>query len=255
MKLEQSLTSSDELLCNRSGDVLHLTLNRPERSNALSATLVEALIAGFETAVESGARLVTLRGSGAHFCAGLDLSNLANLNDEVLTYRLIRIETLLQLIAYAPHLTLVHAHGKTVGAGVDMVAAASHRVVAHETVMWMPGWQFDLALGTHRLLRRVGQSVALDYLIDGRRISAEQALQAGLVTEIAPLETFGEISAGFLKRALKMNPQAFKSLVTILGQGMPDQDMALLVRSVSKPGVKERIQAYIAQSSGAQKIE
>ena len=246
--LKSNLNSDGELIADWQNNELHLTLNRPERSNALSPSLVEALIAAFEQAAETDIRLVTLQGNGAHFCAGFDLANLAQMSDEILAFRLIRIETLLQLIAYAPHLTMVYAHGKTVGAGVDIVAAATHRIAAPETIMWMPGWQFDIALGTHRLLRRVGQSAALDYLIDGRRITAPEALRAGLLSQIEPWSAFSAATALLANRAQKMNPAAFKTLLSALSVGLPDQEMALLARSVAKPGIKNRIEAYIEKA-------
>ena len=246
--LKSNLNSDGELIADWQNNELHLTLNRPERSNALSPSLVEALIAAFEQAAETDIRLVTLQGNGAHFCAGFDLANLAQMSDEILAFRLLRIETLLQLIAYAPHLTMVYAHGKTVGAGVDIVAAATHRIAAPETIMWMPGWQFDIALGTHRLLRRVGQSAALDYLIDGRRITAPEALQAGLLSQIEPSSAFSAATALLANRAQKMNPAAFKTLLSALSVGLPDQEMALLARSVAKQGIKNRIEAYIEKS-------
>ncbi|MFM9999210.1 MAG: enoyl-CoA hydratase/isomerase family protein, partial [Burkholderiaceae bacterium] len=83
--------------------VITLTLQRPERGNALGPELVEGLIhaAGAAMADQSVHTLVP-RGAGRHFCTGLDLTDLATLSDGDLLLRLVRIETLLALLWHAP---------------------------------------------------------------------------------------------------------------------------------------------------------
>ena len=72
------------------GDVTRLTLNRPDKANALDAEIVEALLGGIETACAGGTRLLVLAGAGRHFCAGFDLSDLDTISDGDLLHRFCR---------------------------------------------------------------------------------------------------------------------------------------------------------------------
>ena len=89
---------SDELLRKHENHVTRLTLNRPQKANALSAPLVEALIDAVEYAATDGTRLLILDGAGSHFCAGFDFTDAQAQSEGDLALRFIRIETLLQAL-------------------------------------------------------------------------------------------------------------------------------------------------------------
>ena len=113
---------SEILLTERRDDaVAILTLNRPERGNALSPALVEALAAALATAAADGTRLLVLRGNGRHFCTGFDLTDLEAQSDGDLVLRILRVERLLQAIFHAPFHTMALAHGRVTGAGAEML--------------------------------------------------------------------------------------------------------------------------------------
>ncbi|MCJ9713492.1 enoyl-CoA hydratase/isomerase family protein, partial [Bordetella hinzii] len=104
-----------------------LTLNRPEKRNALSADLVERLLDAVLAAQAAQVPLLVLRGEGSNFSAGFDFSGFEDLGEGDLVLRFIRIETLLQAVAYGPCATLALAHGSNFGAGVDLIAACRQR--------------------------------------------------------------------------------------------------------------------------------
>ncbi|WP_431267837.1 enoyl-CoA hydratase/isomerase family protein [Dankookia sp. P2] len=118
------------VLASRAEGVATLSLNRPDRGNALGPELVEALGEAFDRAVAHGARMVVLRGEGRHFCTGFDLTDLETLSDGDLLLRVVRIEQLLQRIHAAPVTTLAVATGRTFGAGADLFAACDRRIAA-----------------------------------------------------------------------------------------------------------------------------
>jgi len=96
----------DELTIELSDGHLAITLQRPQRSNALNPAMVEALI---QTLSQSdGIRSCTLRGAGKNFCAGFDLSDIESLSDGDLLLRFVRIETLLQQVQHAPFPVMRH---------------------------------------------------------------------------------------------------------------------------------------------------
>ncbi|HEX4827190.1 MAG TPA: enoyl-CoA hydratase-related protein, partial [Xanthobacteraceae bacterium] len=76
-----SRSVGDPLLIQQAGAVIELVLNQPDKANALDAGLVEALLVAVARAANSGARLLTLRGEGRHFCAGFDFSDLDQQSD------------------------------------------------------------------------------------------------------------------------------------------------------------------------------
>jgi len=147
---------SDELLRKHEGHVTRLTLNRPQKANALSGALVEALLDAVEYACTDGTRLLVIEAAGDHFCAGFDFTGYQDASEGDLALRFIRIETLLQEIHHAPFETLAFAHGRNFGAGADLVAACSQRIAAPGSTFRMPGLRFGVVLGTRRLAARVG---------------------------------------------------------------------------------------------------
>ncbi|HEV2007155.1 MAG TPA: enoyl-CoA hydratase/isomerase family protein, partial [Burkholderiales bacterium] len=146
----------NELLRQHDGHVTHLTLNRPQKANALSASLVEALLNAVEYAYTDATRLLILDGNGDHFCTGFDFTGYLEMSDGDLVLRFIRIEHLLQQLYHAPFATLVLAHGRNFGAGCDLVCAGSLRVAAPGATFRMPGLRFGIVLGTRRLAHRIG---------------------------------------------------------------------------------------------------
>src|SRR6266852_5775117 len=118
---------ADWLLQERAGEVVILTLNRPERGNALDTTTVDALMAVIERAPADGAGLIVIGGEGRHFCTGFDLSGLDRASDGDLLLRFVRIERLLQRIYESAVPVMALAKGSVIGAGADLFGAAQHR--------------------------------------------------------------------------------------------------------------------------------
>lgn len=237
-------SSPDELAIQRDGAALHLTLSRSARSNALSATLVEALLDVLQAAELDGAALVTFRGAGENFCSGFDLGNLDHQSDGDLLLKLVRIEHLLQRIAHAPFATLAMVQGKVIGAGCDLFCSCSERVAAPDAVFRMPGWRFGIALGTRRLVQRVGADAARSVLADSQTIAADDALKIGLATSIAVRDTWSHMMKLAAEKASLLEPVSRSMLLGLTAFDTRDADLAALVESASRPGLKHRIQQY-----------
>lgn len=233
----------EPLLQERAGEVVILTLNRPERGNALDAAIIEALMAAVEQAPAQQAGLIVIGGEGQHFCTGFDLSGLDRASDGNLLLRFVRIERLLRLVYESPVPVMALAKGRVVGAGADLFCAATHRIAAPEATFRMPGWRFGLALGTRRLADRVGNDVARLLLLEDRTFDAELARTIGFATEIAPEPAWPKaIATASGANALARDAAAALFALTVARHG--DADMAALVESASRPGLRERMQAY-----------
>jgi enoyl-CoA hydratase/carnithine racemase len=222
------------------------TLNRPEKLNALSAELVEALIDAFDQAAAAQVPVIALRGEGRCFSAGFDMSEVAQQSDGDLLLRFVRIETLLQRIAALPCLTVAFAHGRNFGAGVDLVAACSLRVAAPDATFRMPGLKFGLVLGTRRFAAIVGTLEARRLLETAATFNVERAVQLGFVERVSEPERWDEIVAEAVQRAAALTPSARARLHDALHDGHEDADLAALVRSAAQPGIGKRIAAYLA---------
>ncbi|MCW2759082.1 MAG: hypothetical protein JWO46_2828 [Nocardioidaceae bacterium] len=142
-------TPKSSLVVTR-GPVWTVTLDRPERANALSAELVEELHAVLDEAAMVRPTALVLRGNPRHFAAGFDLGGLDLETDASLAYRFLRIGLLLERLYDAPYVTVAVADGAAVGAGADLVLACDHRLVAPGVTLRFPGAQFGVVLGAHR---------------------------------------------------------------------------------------------------------
>ena len=217
-----------------------LTLQRPERGNALGPELVEALISAAEAAMaDQSVHTLVLRGAGRHFCTGLDLTDLATLSDGDLLLRLVRIETLLALLWHAPIRTVALAHGRTWGAGADLFAVCEQRLVNPDATLRFPGAQFGIVLGTRRLAERIGGDAARALVLEGGELDAPQALALGLATQLG--DTAAELAA---PRPDAATARAIRSATRA---DCRDTDLAALVRSAARPGLQTRITAYRAR--------
>ena len=234
----------NELLRSHDGHVTRLTLNRPQKANALSASLVEALINAIEYACTDGTRLVIFEGNGNHFCAGFDFTGYHDASEGDLLLRFVRIEHLLQQVYHAPFATLVLAHGKIFGAGADLVCACGTRVAEPATTFRMPGLRFGLVLGTRRLAQRIGADTARDVLATSRTFDADEALKLRFVTEVVAQTGWPARTDAARKASDALTQPALARLNAQTVINTRAADMAALAQSASVPGLKERIRIF-----------
>ncbi|MBU6493352.1 MAG: enoyl-CoA hydratase/isomerase family protein [Burkholderiales bacterium] len=232
-----------------------ITLNRPDKLNALSAEMVEALIDALDAAAAAQVAAVSLQGEGRCFSAGFDMSEVEQHSEGDLLLRFVRIEQLLQRVAGAPFLTVALAHGRNFGAGVDLIAACNLRVAAPGTTFRMPGLQFGLVLGSARLARIVGVREAQRLLETSATFDVERALRNGFIEQVAAPEQFAEVRAEAVARATALPAASRAQLLAVLRASefaQADAELAALVRSAAVPGLKQRIDAYRHPASAGQ---
>lgn len=234
----------NELLRQHDGHLTHLTLNRPHKANALSASLVEALLNAVDYAYTDGTRLLILDGNGEHFCAGFDFTGYHDASEGDLVLRLIRIEQLLQQLHHSPFASLVLAHGSNFGAGADLVCACSKRIAAPTASFRLPGLRFGIALGTRRLAHRIGADAARDVLASSRIFGADEALRLGFLTHTAAQSEWPGLIATARKESSVLSQPAGARLNEQTVTDTRAADMAALAQSASVPGLKERIRMF-----------
>lgn len=244
--------SEQELISRREGDVLHLQLNRPDKGNALSASLVRALAEAVDTAArDDRLRLLVLSGAGKHFCTGFDLSDLDHETDDSLLARFTRVELLLQAVHAAPFTTLALAHGRTMGAGADLFAACTERWIVDDASFAFPGAGFGLVLGTARLATLVGATRAAQWLESGASIGAAAACTCNLATRQMAADALDDEREQLRARVSRLDFTTQRGIHAAIdaarrprGDSGDAQDLARLVRSAAQPGLRDRVAAY-----------
>ena len=206
----------ENLCLAREGAVAAITLNRPERRNALSLELMLELIACFdEIGRTREARVVILRGAGKVFCSGHDLGQMTgrDIND----YRRIFdvCSELMTKIQQIPQPVIAEVHGIATAAGCQLVASCDLAVAAEEAAFATPGVKIGLFCTTPMvaLTRAIGRKRALQMLLTGELVDARTAAEWGLVNQVVPM---AELRAATERLAAKVAEAS--SLVVALGK-------------------------------------
>lgn len=222
-----------------------LTLDRPARGNALSVELVDALLEQvLQLSSDPGVDSLVFQASGAHFCTGFDLSDLATSSEADLLQRFVRVEQLLQAVWQAPIRTIALAQGRTWGAGADLFAACELRLATPGASFRFPGARFGIVLGTRRLAERVGGDAARRWVLDSAHVDARAACAAGLATDLVEAEHLAEAWREHLPGPIDHTTAgAIRRLTRADAAG---RDMDELVASAARPGLKQRMTDYLA---------
>lgn len=164
--------------------VAYVTLDRPERRNALTIEGLDAL----EITIERlDTPLVCLRGAGSAFCAGADLATVADLDSEEAEAFARRGQQVTTAIENSESVVVAAIDGAARGGGVELALACDIRVASPEATFAETGVKLGLFGawgGTHRLPEIIGLGNALDIALSGRVVDAEEALQIRLISRI-----------------------------------------------------------------------
>ena len=247
---------SEHVKLEREGDVLAITLARPDRRNAITVAMYAALADAFEAAAKDDTlRLITLRGEGQDFTAGNDLGDfMAELprdGSDIPVWRLLRA------LAKNEVPVVAAVHGNAVGIGTTMLFHCDFVIAEEGTRFLMPFVDLGLvpeAASSLILPRLAGRRRAARYLLLGEPFGPEEALQFGLVSHVAPA---GQLDAALarLVAALRAKPaEALRLTQRLLRRGQTDE---LLERMELENGhfserltsdeVREAITAFFAK--------
>jgi methylglutaconyl-CoA hydratase len=170
--------------------VVSITLNRPERRNALSPDLVAELTRAFATvAGEASARIVVLRGSGEAFCAGGDIDSMrekANLSEAATSADAASFIELFRTVAACPLPVVARVQGAALGGGTALAACADVVVAGRGATFGCTEVRVGIvpAVVAPHVIARIGFSAARRIMLSGERFGAERALQLGLVDSV-----------------------------------------------------------------------
>jgi enoyl-CoA hydratase/carnithine racemase len=242
---QRARASAPPLLSHVHDGVAWLTLNRPERGNAISLALAQEIVSAVESiALDDGARLVVIEGAGRHFCVGVeDAGNWQRDCDWVAAIARLT----------APVLAIID--GDALAEGCELALACDLRLVSPRARFQLP----QIAQGrlpshgaTQRLPRLVGRMRAMDLLLTGRAVDAAEAEACGLATRVFPAKTFAREARRVVDELAAKGPIALRygkeavaaGLDLTLDQGIRlEQDLYVLLQTTADRA--EGIRAFL----------
>lgn len=181
--------SEPSLLLEIRDGVAHMTLNRPASRNAMNRELLQSFSSAIERLQASPqVRFLIICGAGGHFSAGADLKELAQSSPEGVREIAQLAVSAFNALERLPIVSIAAIEGFAVGGGLELAEACSLRVCAEDSRLGHPEVRVGAVAGfggTTRLMRTVGRGRATEMLLTGRLLSAEEALNLGIVTQVA----------------------------------------------------------------------
>jgi methylglutaconyl-CoA hydratase len=220
------------------GGVATVTLNRPEKRNAISFELIDELLHALEEVAKSEARVLIVTGAGKAFCSGLDLDNLKSLLGSSPEQNLQDTQTMVRLFRSLyefPKVTIAAVNGSAIAGGTGLALLCDFTFAVPEAKFGYTEVRigFVPAIVSTFLLRQVGEKQARDLLLTGRLFDAEEASRMGLINEIVPAENLMARARG-LAALLMQNSSASllatKKLLTDHARAQIDLQIGAAVR-------------------------
>jgi enoyl-CoA hydratase/carnithine racemase len=198
----------DALLIDRDGPVVTLTLNRPERRNALSLELMRTLLEALEEVAESEARAVVLAAEGPAFSSGHDLREMVGREEPFYTELFAACSALMLTLHRIPQPVVARVQGIATAAGCQLVAACDLAVAGEGARFATPGVRIGLFCTTPmvEVARAVGRKRAMELLLTGDPIDARTALEWGLVNRVVPDGEIVEAADALARKVAQASP-------------------------------------------------
>jgi enoyl-CoA hydratase len=198
------------------GPVAHLVLARPEKHNALTAAMVQSLLAGLERAgSDDSVKVIAVRAEGVAFCAGYDIADPADFQGaegEPLRSRIKEVDEKaewMRRFLLAPKPLVMSVHGVCIGIGTYLALVADFVVASEDASFGLPEERFGSAGATWAypfLIREVGLKRANEFVMTGRRFPAAEMLDLGLINKVVLSSELRSATDG-LCRALTSLPR------------------------------------------------
>jgi 2-(1,2-epoxy-1,2-dihydrophenyl)acetyl-CoA isomerase len=187
-----------EVETSREGAVLTITLNRPEVLNAFTAEMHRQLVGAFKEARGPDVRAVVITGAGRGFCVGQDLTEFGEAARDIAGRLRRHYHPTVLAVRGLEKPVLAAINGPAAGAGLSFACACDLRIAA-QSAAFVPAF-INIGLipdmgGTYFVRRLLGSARAFEWMTSGRRLSAEEALEWGLVSEVVEDERLAERAA------------------------------------------------------------
>lgn len=202
-----------------------ITLNRPEKYNALSLSLLQALASALDRAeADDGVRAIVLTGAGKAFCAGADVTEMQPVEGVAGAQEWIgRRAPLFERVGACRKPVIAAINGAALGGGLEIAMQADIRVADQSARLGQPEIQLGImpgAGGTQRLARLIGLGRALEWLMTGDRMDASEAWRVGLVNRAVPDGQALAEAEKLAQRLAKQAPIALRLIKEVTRRGL-----------------------------------
>jgi enoyl-CoA hydratase len=257
----------DNLLLAREGPVALVTINRPQVLNALDRQTIAELDRAIDTLRQDpDVRSVIVTGSGGKaFAAGADISELASLTPAQAQEHALLGQRVFGAIERMGKPVIAAINGFALGGGCELAMACTLRMAADTARLGQPEVNLGIPpgfAGTQRLSRLVGRGVALDLLLTGRHVTADEALRIGLVNRVVPAEELMTAARALASDLGTKAPLATRYILDVVHRGsdVPFAEAAFLEASLfglafSTGDMREGTRAFLEKRKPAFKGE
>jgi methylglutaconyl-CoA hydratase len=217
------------LTLEREGEVAIITLNRPERRNAISTEMIEELLAALDETESSGARVVILTGAGKAFCSGMDLEGLRAIASQTPEEHLQdsrRMAKMFRRVYSFPLPIIAAVNGAAIAGGCGLATLADFTLAVPEAKFGYTEVRigFVPAIVSVFLRRQIGEKRARDLLLSARVFDAAEAQAMGLVTRLEPAEKLLEAAKELAATLVAFSPASLARTKRVL-LGSQDEEM------------------------------
>jgi methylglutaconyl-CoA hydratase len=242
---------------SHAADVTTITLNRPDKRNAISYELIEDLLRALDEVKASPARVLILTGAGKAFCSGMDLENLKGLLGCTPGQNLEDSRTMASLfrgLYEFPKPTIAAVNGPAVAGGTGLALLCDFTIAVPEAKFGYTEVRIGFVPGivSTFLLRQAGEKIARDLLLTGRIFGATEALRLGLINEIVPAEQLMTRVRELASTLLENSPTSLaytKRLLTELAGPEFDLQLDMAIRKNAEiratPDFREGISSFL----------
>ena len=201
--------------------VATITLDRPEARNALNGAMCDALCeAAKRAAADAAVRLVLVRGNGPVFCAGADVKERQGMSQEQVRERRLKGFAAYGAIEALPMPAIAVVQGAALGSGVEIAAACDFIVALPDATFGTPEALRGTVGATQRLPRVLGKRLAKDLMFTGRRLTAQEARDAGFVARVFPHENFESALQEIISIVVAAPPAAMRLAKRCIDRGV-----------------------------------
>jgi|SRR5436190_8509545 len=232
-----------------------ITLNRPEKRNALSLALMQELTAVLEeVSADQDLRAIVIEGAGPAFSAGHDLGEMIGRDAAFYEQLFDECTVMMETIHRVPQPVIAKVHGIATAAGCQLVAACDLAVAAEGTRFATPGVKIGLFCSTPMVpvSRAVGRKRALELLLTGEPIDAETACEWGLVNRVVPAGALEEAVVGLVARVASSSPltvrigkQAFYEQIELDERGAYELTRGVMASNAQAADAQEGMGAFL----------
>lgn len=221
-----------------SAGIAELTINRPEKRNAISYQLISELLLALDDVKNSSAQVLILTGAGKAFCSGMDLEDLKSLIGRTLEQSLEDTRTMAKLFRTLyefPKPTIAAVNGAAIAGGTGLALVCDLTLAVPQAKFGYTEIRigFVPAIVMTFLLRQVGEKIARDLILTGRIFDAEEAMRIGVVTQIVSPEKLMDRARALAAHLIESSPLSLtytKRLLTELARAELDAQIEVAVR-------------------------